>query len=192
MQTCAITRPPVLREGPAINEHERILATAGRKSDLWREDLLVQMLTRHAGRRVLIVDNNPADRVRMGELLAAARLVLDFAADGAEAITRASDRPADLVLMNVRLPVMDGLTAARVLRRLPFARAVPIVAMSEGCIDDEYASYFVAGMDDVVAKPFVADAVHRRLLRWLDRRAAAANAAWRLPAPSAVVARIND
>lgn len=175
------TRLPPTRDAGRTDHHEHLLATAGRKRELWREDLLAPMLQRHTGRRVLIVDGDPADRVRLGELLAAARLDLDFAVDGADAVTRASNRPPDLILMSVRMPVMDGLTAARVLRYLPYARDVPIIAMSDGILDDEYASYFVAGMDDVVAKPFVADALHRRLLRWLDRRASLAGSIGRAP-----------
>ncbi|MBW7901041.1 MAG: response regulator [Rhodocyclaceae bacterium] len=156
----ACPRPPV---SPAV---------AGRKRELWRDDVLQAMLRRHAGKRILIADDSPTDRVRLGELLAAARFQLDFAVDGADAVTRASDRPADLVLMHVRMPVMDGLTATRVLRVLSFGRHVPIVAMSFGSLDDDGVACFAAGMDDIVAKPFVADAVHRCLLRWLDRRAA--------------------
>lgn len=147
---------------------------AGRKRELWQEDVLAQMLQRHSGRRLLIVDDSPTDRVRLGELFAAASLELDFAVDGADAVTRASDRPADLILMHTQMRVMDGLTAARVLRALPFGRRVPIVAMSAGALDDECVACFAAGMDDIVAKPFVADAVHRCVLRWLDRNAAAA------------------
>lgn len=147
---------------------------AGRRGELWQEDVLAQMLQRHAGRRLLIVDDNPTDRVRLGELFAAASLELDFAVDGADAVTRASDHPADLILMHTQMRVMDGMTAARVLRALPFGRRVPIIAMSAGVLDDECVACFGAGMDDIVAKPFVADAVHRCVLRWLDRSMAAA------------------
>lgn len=146
---------------------------AGRRRELWRDDVLAQMLQRHAGRRLLIVDDSPTDRVRLGELFAAANLELDFAVDGADAVTWASEHPADLILMQMRMRVMDGLTAARVLRALPFAREVPIIAISAGTVDDDCVACFAAGIDDIVARPFVADAVHRCALRWLDRRAAA-------------------
>lgn len=155
---------PVPAEPPVV---------AGRKRELWRDDILQAMLRRHAGRRLLIVDDSPTDRVRLGELLAAARFELEFAVDGADAVTRASDRRPDLILMRTRMPVMDGLTASRVLRALPFGRHLPIIAMTPGDLDDEAVGCFVAGMDDILAKPFVADAVHRCLLRWLDRHAAA-------------------
>lgn len=149
------------------------LPAAGRKREIWQEEVLVPILHRHAGKRLLVADDNPADRVRLGELLAAARFDLDFAIDGAETVTRASDRQPDLILMHTRMPVMDGLTATRVLRGLPFGRRVPIIAMSAGALDDESIACFSAGIDDIVAKPFVADALHRCLLRWLDRSAAA-------------------
>lgn len=157
---------------PAGGDTRRPPPGAGRKHELWQEEVLAQMLQRHAGSRILVVDSNPVDRVRLGELLAAACFDIEFAVDGADAVTQSSDRPPELILMSSWMPVMDGLTAARVLRQLPFARQVPIVAMSDGALDDEYARFLVAGMDDVVAKPFVADALHRCLLRWLDRRLA--------------------
>lgn len=144
-----------------------------RRRSLWQEEVLAPMLARHAGRRVLVADHHPTDRQRLFELLAEANFRLDFAIDGADAVTRASDHPADLILMNMRMPVMDGLTASRILRSLPCGRQVPIIAMSDEVLDDACVSCFVAGMDDIVAKPFVADALHRSLLRWLDRRAAA-------------------
>lgn len=159
--------------GRAVADERRRPPAAGRKHELWQPEVLAQMLQRHAGRKILVVDSNPVDRVRLGELLAAACFDIEFAVDGADAVTRASDRPTELILMNPRLPVMDGVTAARVLRQLPFARRVPIVAVSDGVLDDEYARFLSAGIDDAVAKPFVADALHRCLLRWLDRGAVA-------------------
>lgn len=166
MQTPMIRDPGM----GAFHHAARSDPAAGRKHDLWQEDVLAQMLARHMGKRILVADSNPGDRVRLAELLAAARLDVNFAVDGAEAVTQASDLQADLILMSARMPVMDGLTASRVLRALPFARQVPIIALSDGVLDDEYARFLVAGMDDFIAKPFVAKALHRCVLRWLDRR----------------------
>lgn len=168
-----MTTPYLPSAAPAVLSP---LPAAARRRSLWQEEVLAQMLARHAGKRVLVADHCPTDRLRLFALLADARLTLDFAIDGADAVTCASDRPADLILMHLRLPVMDGLTATRVLRALQFGRQVPIIAMSSGAIDDECAACFTAGMDDIIAKPFAADAVHRCLLRWLDRSAAAVQA----------------
>lgn len=153
-----------------------------RRRTPWQDDLLAQMLARHAGKRILIADASPADRHRLFDLLRDSRLELDFALDGADAVTRASDAPPCAILINPRLPVMDGLTASRVLRSLPFGRQLPIIAVSDEVLDDVSVRCFVAGIDDIVAKPLVADALHRCLLRWLDRRAVAAAPAWGAPA----------
>ncbi len=163
-------------EGGYVPAQSPASATAGRNHHFWDDAVLARMLARHAGKRVLVVDDNPTDRVRLGELLAAARLDIAFAVDGADAVTRASDRSLDLILMQIRMPVMDGLTASRVLRSLHFGRRIPIIAMSAGPIEDDCIACVAAGMDDIVAKPFVADALHHCLLRWLDRNAAAADA----------------
>lgn len=147
------------------------------RRSLWQDEVLAPMLARHAGKRVLVADHHPTDRQRLFELLAEARFRLDFAIDGADAVTRASDHPVDLILMNTRMPVMDGLTASRILRGLSFGRQVPIIALSDDVLDDACVRCFAAGIDDIIAKPFVADALQRCLLRWLDRRPAAQDAA---------------
>jgi len=168
MQTNSMTPAPQLTTAG----RDAVLADAGRNRHLWQADVLAAMLARHTGKSILVADGSPADRVRLGELLAAARLDLDFVGDGADAVTRASDRRADLILMSLQMPVMDGATASRVLRTLPFARRTPIIAMSSGRVDDDCVRCLSSGMDDIVAKPFVADALQRCLLRWLDRVAA--------------------
>ena len=79
---------------------------------------------------------------------------VDVVGDGAEAIMAATDKTYDLVLMDVQMPHVDGLTATRAIRNLPVAcRFVPIVAMTAAVLADQVAAARAAGMDDVLAKP---------------------------------------
>ena len=76
------------------------------------------------------------------------------AGDGAAGVAAVRDGTFDLVLMDVRMPVMDGLAAARAIRALPPpAGAVPILAMTADAMPSEIRSFLAAGMDGHVAKP---------------------------------------
>ena len=63
-------------------------------------------------------------------------------------------RPFDLVVMDVQMPVMDGLAAVRELRRRPYGRDLPVIGASAGVLTDEVQDALNAGMNDFVSKPF--------------------------------------
>ena len=94
-------------------------------------------------------------------------------------ILAGSDAPVDLVLMDVHMPVLDGLEAARAIRQLYASRALkcpPIVAVTANAFDEDRRQCLDAGMDDYLTKPFDRDDVSRLLERWCgdkgDARAA--------------------
>lgn len=73
-----------------------------------------------------------------------------------------------LVLMDVQMPVMDGLDATRAIRALPQGAALPILAMTANAFDEERQRCLDAGMDDHVAKPVVAEQLFATLHDWLS------------------------
>jgi len=78
----------------------------------------------------------------------------DLVCGGAEAVQAVRDVAYDLVLMDIQMPGMDGLAAAREIRRLPGARgAVPILALTANTLSDQRRAYAEAGMEDCIAKP---------------------------------------
>ncbi len=101
------------------------------------------------------------------ELLRDTGLIVDMAGNGAEAVALADRQRYDLVLMDVQMPVMDGLAATEALRRRPDLAGMPIVALTANAFDDDRAQCTRAGMDDFLAKPVVPAALFRTLLRWL-------------------------
>jgi CheY-like chemotaxis protein len=128
---------------------------------------------RHAGARVLVAEDNLINREVALALLRAAGLKVDFAEDGRAAIEKGRQGGYALVLMDMQMPVMDGLQAARALRATPGLQGLPILAMTAKAYDEERTACLAAGMDDFVTKPVEPQTLYATLLKWLDRRSAA-------------------
>jgi len=119
--------------------------------------------------RVLVVDDTHANRELFTAILAGLGVEVVTAADGAEAVHRVQSGDYDLVLMDVQMPVMDGLTATREIRRQEAAtgRRIPIVALSANVQPEQIAHCRDAGMDDHLAKPLQVPLLAAALSRWL-------------------------
>lgn len=103
--------------------------------------------------RVLLAEDDPiTQEVSLG-LLQEAGLHADLAVNGREAIDRVMAREYQLILMDVRMPVLDGLQATRAIRRLPAGETVPIVALTANAFADDRQQCLDAGMDEVLTKP---------------------------------------
>jgi PAS domain S-box-containing protein len=118
--------------------------------------------------RLLLVDDNAVNRELIGALLAPFDLDIDIARDGVEAIDAASRGDFDLILMDVQMPVMDGLTATRRIREMEDAggRRIPIIAMTANVLPEQVARCLEAGMDDHIGKPIDPAALIETLSRW--------------------------
>jgi signal transduction histidine kinase/CheY-like chemotaxis protein/HPt (histidine-containing phosphotransfer) domain-containing protein len=134
---------------------ERVLAHGGqeftqRLRAIVTRDLIVEEHHRR-GRTVLLVEDNPVNQ-RVAQLFLE-RLGCDvvLAADGAEALARLEEQRVDLVLMDVQMPVMDGLTATRRIRE--GGRGLPVVGLTANAMAEQVQECREAGMDDVIAKP---------------------------------------
>ena len=104
--------------------------------------------------RVLLVDDHPMNRELGMALLTLAGCEVTTAEDGAQALEAVRTDDFDLVLMDVHMPGMDGLTAARAIRALPGPVAdIPIIALSADVLPEQIARCRAAGMDGHVAKP---------------------------------------
>jgi CheY-like chemotaxis protein len=115
---------------------------------------------------VLVVEDNLVNQEVASELLERVGLRVETASDGARAVELVASRHFDLVLMDVQMPVMDGLSATRAIRQQGGART-PILAMTANAFGDDRAACLAAGMDDHVAKPVDPAALYGALLRWL-------------------------
>lgn len=123
-----------------------------------------------AGRRVLLVDDNELNRLVATGLLEAGGLHVDTAMDGAQAIERLAQAPDgtyDAVLMDMQMPVMDGLTATRRLRAQARFAALPVIAMTANAAPHDIERTRAAGMDDHLPKPVLEGPLWAVLTRWI-------------------------
>ena len=121
-----------------------------------------------SGARILLAEDNANNREVALDFMAAARMQVDVAFDGVQALRMAQEGDYDLVLMDIQMPQMDGLTATRHLRAIPRLARLPIVAMTAHAMASDRALSRMAGMNDHVAKPIDPDLLFCTLLKWID------------------------
>ncbi|MFY3385916.1 response regulator [Paracidovorax sp. MALMAid1276] len=126
------------------------------------------------GARVLLVDDNDLNQQVGAELLAAAGVVVDVADNGQVALDMLAARAYDLVLMDMQMPVMDGLTATRHLRLNPAWAKLPVLAMTANAMTADRDRCLQAGMNGHLAKPIDPDELFAALLQWIAPGAARA------------------
>jgi len=124
--------------------------------------------------RVLVADDNAVNRELIAALLAPFAVDIVAAADGIEAYQAWARQPFDLILMDVQMPHMDGLTAVRRIRASALAEAprVPIIAMTANVLPEQVERCLEAGMDDHIGKPIDPARLLETVARWADGAAA--------------------
>jgi len=105
------------------------------------------------GARILAVDDNEVNLQIARELLEDIGFKVDLALDGQEALQRVRATSYDMVLMDMQMPVMDGLEATRAIRAMPGRSSLPIVAMTANAMNQDRDQCLAAGMNDFLAKP---------------------------------------
>ncbi|PHY14235.1 hybrid sensor histidine kinase/response regulator [Caulobacter sp. B11] len=128
---------------------------------------------RAAPAALLVVDDNPTNRRILAALLEPFGVRCGFATNGQEAIEAWRAQPWDMILMDIHMPGMDGVDAARSIRLEEAGqglRRIPIIAVTASVLSHESAQYRAAGMDDVLAKPIETASLASTLDRWMGER----------------------
>jgi CheY-like chemotaxis protein len=116
--------------------------------------------------RILAAEDNEVNRIVLQTLLSQSEVELEVVADGAEAVEAWRRERWDLVLMDIQMPVMDGIAATREIRGIEAREGrapTPIVALTANVLPAQLAAYGEAGMDLVVAKPIQAEALFQAI-----------------------------
>jgi signal transduction histidine kinase/DNA-binding response OmpR family regulator/HPt (histidine-containing phosphotransfer) domain-containing protein len=155
---------------------DTILSVLGRGRLLGADQPAADLATggRLAGARLLLVEDNEINREFATELLRGEGIEVDCAVNGAEAVDMVRRFDYDAVLMDIQMPVLDGLDAARRIRALArtegderFAR-LPIVAMTALAMAQDAEKSLAAGMNDHVSKPIAPERLMATLAKWVD------------------------
>jgi len=120
------------------------------------------------GRNVLLVEDNPVNQTVIEAMLRSLGFTVSVATDGAQAVRSAESLIFEAILMDCRLPIMDGYEATRQIRQLPGCSDVPIIALTANALQGDREACLSAGMNDYLAKPFKRTDLQQILQRWLQ------------------------
>ncbi|MCP5197071.1 MAG: transporter substrate-binding domain-containing protein [Gammaproteobacteria bacterium] len=132
-----------------------------------RGEMAVQGLENIRGAVILLVEDNEINQQVAQEILENVGLRVEIAANGQEAVDKVAAKSFDGVLMDIQMPVMDGFTAARTIRKLAGMANLPIIAMTGHAMAGDREKTLAAGMNDHVTKPINPDELYTTLLQWI-------------------------
>ena len=142
-----------------------------------------------AGVRVLIAEDDPLNQEIAVAMLADTGIDIDLASDGRQAVAKATSTAYALILMDIQMPVMDGLEATRAIRAHPERMAVPILAMTANAFSDDQERCREAGMNDFIGKPVNPEALLAMMVKWLPSQGIPSTT---FPAPSSPAVDRHD
>jgi signal transduction histidine kinase/ActR/RegA family two-component response regulator len=125
------------------------------------------------GKRILLVEDNPVNQSVIEAMLRSLGMEVSVAHDGLQAVEQVRKQPFAAVLMDCRLPQVDGYEATRRIRLLPACGQLPIIALTANALQGDRERCMAAGMNDYLSKPFRRTELQRVLQRWLPGRTAA-------------------
>ncbi|MSS72785.1 MAG: response regulator [Candidatus Latescibacteria bacterium] len=144
------------------------------------------------GARILLIEDNDLNQQVAMELLTESGLVPELAENGEVALRMVREKPYDAVLMDMQMPVMDGVTATQEIRKDGRFAKLPILAMTANAMAGDRDRCLEAGMNDHVAKPIDPDVLFATLLRWIPSRKGPASPKVPPAAPSPGAAASDD
>jgi len=124
-----------------------------------------------SGLKILVAEDSPIIRTLISKLLARLGFQAQFVCNGAEAVEAVQNDHYDVILMDMQMPVMDGISATKEIRSLPRpVRDIPIIALTANALVGERESCLAAGMNAFLTKPIQPNALRAAILDWGSRR----------------------
>ena len=120
--------------------------------------------------RVLVAEDNPVNQKLMSKLLEKAGYETVVVENGAEAVSMFERRPFDIVLMDIQMPVMDGLEATARLRQTIRGRGVPIIALTANALNADREEYLSKGLDAFIPKPVAVASLLETIVRLCSKQ----------------------
>ncbi len=127
------------------------------------------------GARILVVDDNAFSAEITAEVLRNSGAIVGIACNGQEALDRLHEASYDCVLMDVQMPVMDGIEATKLIRQKQAWADVPVLALTSNTSAENRDRCLSAGMDDFVGKPFESRLLCTKLSQWVPEAGLGAN-----------------
>ncbi|MDR1607896.1 MAG: PAS domain-containing protein [Deltaproteobacteria bacterium] len=118
------------------------------------------------GAKILLTEDNEVNQLVASRILAKAGFEVKIANNGLEAVSMVRAEPFDLVLMDIQMPEMDGLTATKTIRAIPGFERIPIVAMTAHAMSGDRELSLAAGMNDHISKPINIQELYQALIKW--------------------------
>lgn len=120
------------------------------------------------GKNILVTDDNDINRLLASTILKNFGANIIEAQNGQEAINKVKENPFDIVLMDLQMPVMDGLEATQIIRK-SITKDLPIIALTAYALKGDHQKCFDAGMNDYLSKPFEENQLLRIITKWLNK-----------------------
>ncbi len=130
---------------------------------------LIKLKETFAGAKVLVTEDNKIVQEVFCAILRHAKLDVDTAQNGEDALFKVKHNDYDLMLMDLQMPKMDGLEATRAIRQLPNWKDKPILAITANAFEEDRLACREAGMTDFVAKPVEAEELYAVIYEWLTK-----------------------
>ena len=132
-------------------------------------ELEASIRLRHGGARILVVDDDSSNLDVTRSLVEAAGLHADVVSSGEAALLRVRQETYALILMDIQMPMMDGIEATQRIRAIPACATMPILAVTANAFAADATRYLEAGIDQVLTKPLELNQLLLALNVWLDR-----------------------
>jgi len=143
--------------------------SSGNEADLFADEAIIADNSILKGKKILLVEDNEINRLVASITLNQYGAVLTEAVNGLDAVEAVKNENFDLVLMDMQMPLMDGLEATKMIRN-ELQSTVPVIALTANAIKGESDKCYAAGMNDFISKPFEELALIGLISKWLDKK----------------------